>query len=311
LVFAGEVHRGTRKFACRRGRVSGLAILCLLTVQLSRASAQSAPAMQASPKTTTPPASTSAAIAPKAQVPGLRTWEGLKVKSIQFIGVDATTLEPLPGLLALQPGMPLDGEKLRDSLRRLYATGLYQTISVEGSRAGNELIIVYAGTPRAFIGTVNVLGIKDDRLASQLIGAAKLEAGTVFSEAKVERGQQLIQQQLQENGYYQATFSYSTKADPEHAQVNITYHVILGKDARVGAVAVDGESGMSLETFRKKSKLKYESKVNRDTTNRALNGLRKEYQKQKRLESDVNAQARDYQPPQLQIWSQSRSNCDH
>jgi outer membrane protein assembly factor BamA len=297
LVLAGDVHRGTRKFARSWGKVLGLAIVCLLAAPLHRASAQSAPAMQTSPNATTPPASASATIAPRAQVPGLRAWEGLKVKMIEFNGVDAAALDPLPGTLALQPGMPLDGEKLRDSLRRLYATGLYQTIIVEGIRSGNELTIIFSGTPRAFIGTVNVVGIKDDRLASQLVNAAKLEAGTVFSEAKLEHGQHLIQQQLRENGYYQATLSYSTKPDPEHAQVSVSYSVILGKDARVGAVAVEGDSGMSLDTFRKKSKLKYDSKVNRDTTNRALSGLRKVYQKQKRLESDVNAQAKDYDPP--------------
>ena len=71
----------------------------------------------------------------------------------------------------------------------------------------------------------------------------------------------------------------------------------LGPDARVGQVQVDGDSGMTLEEFRKKAKLKPESKVNRDTTNRALERLRKKYQKQQRLESDVNLKSKEYQPP--------------
>jgi outer membrane protein insertion porin family len=274
-----------------------LAIPCLLAQSIMQAPPDlPAPVVQTSPNTTPPPPATSATIAPKAQIPSLRAWEGLKVRTIQFNGVEKATLAPLPGLLALQPGMPLDGEKLRDSLRRLYATGLYQTISVDGVRSGDEVTIVFTGTARAFIGAVHVAGVKDDRLASQLIGAAKLAPGTPFSEARLTRGETLIRQQLQENGYYEPVISHTTKPDPEHDLVAVTFNVATGKDARVGAVAVQGESGMSLETFRKKSKLKYNSKVGRDTTSRALTGLRKEYEKQKRLESDVNATSKDYRP---------------
>jgi outer membrane protein insertion porin family len=267
------------------------------------AAAQSAPpvqttaaTVQTSPDGTQSPSGTPASIAPQAQVSGLRAWEGLTIAAIQFRGVDEATLAPLPPALALQPGQPLDGEKLRDSLRRLYATGLYHTISVEGVRMGDEVTIVFTGEPRAFIGSVVVDGVKDERLASQLARAAKLDAGTVFSEAKLVRGDELIRQQLQENGYYAPTVSHRTEADLARAQVNVTYIVAIGKDARVGDVAVDGDSGMPLETFRKKSKLKFDSKVNRDTTNRALTALRKEYQKQQRLESDVNAKSKQYQP---------------
>jgi len=271
---------------CRREVSIALATFCLLAPAFPGAFAQ-----------TPAPPDTSATIAPNAQVPGLRAWEGLRIAAVEFHGVDKPTLDPLPGLLALQPGMPLDGEKMRDSLRRLYATGLYQTINVEGTRAGNEVTIIFTGAPRTFIGTVTVTGVKDDRLASQLQRAAKLDAGTDFSDAKVDHGQRLILQMLRGDGYYQSTGSHQTKTDPAHSQVNVIYNIALGPDARVGDVAVDGDSGMPLETFRKKSKLKLNSKVNRDTTNRALTGLRKEYQKQNRLESNVNVKSKEYQPP--------------
>jgi hypothetical protein len=40
----------------------------------------------------------------------------------------------------------------------------------------------------------------------------------------------------------------------------------------VGDVVVEGDSGMEVPTFRKKSKLKAGSKVNSDTASRALTG---------------------------------------
>ena len=80
---------------------------------------------------------------------------------IEFDGVSEETLQPLPGELAQQPGEPLDPVKIRASLRRLYATGLYQTIQVAGVRIGNDVTIVFSGAPRLFIGRVNINGVKD------------------------------------------------------------------------------------------------------------------------------------------------------
>jgi outer membrane protein insertion porin family len=233
----------------------------------------------------------------QSDVPGLSAWIGLKVAEVQFRGVDKEVLDPLPPRLALQPGEPLDAAKLRESLRRLYATGLYHTIEVMGTRDGDQVTIIFTGEPRIFIGRVYVDGVKNERLASQIGRAAKLEAGTAFSQARLDRGVQLIHDFLRENGYYQPAVSGSTETDSAESQIDITYHVSLGLDARVGQVEVDGESGMTPEEFRKKAKLKAESKVTRDTTNRALEGLRKVYQKQQRLESDVNLKSKDYQPP--------------
>jgi outer membrane protein assembly factor BamA len=233
----------------------------------------------------------------KTPVSGLSAWTGLKVAAIEFRGVDSSVLKPLPATLELQAGAPLDADKVRGSLRRLYSTGLYQTIEVEGIRTGNEVTLIFTGEPKTFIGTVTVVGEKDDRLSSQLVRAAKLDAGTAFSQAKLDRGETLIREFLQGNGFYEPSVSHQTQTDAAHSLVNVTFTVTAGKSARVGDVKVDGNSGMSLQEFRKRGKLKTDSKVNRETTTRALTNLRKYYQKQQRLESDVNLKSKEYQPP--------------
>jgi outer membrane protein insertion porin family len=234
---------------------------------------------------------------PGDKAPGLNDWLGLRIAAVQFRGVGAEVLDPLPARLELQPGQPLDAEKLRESLRRLYATGLYRTIEVEGTRNGDQVTIIFTGAEKVFIGRVYVDGVKNDRLASQIGRAAKLDPGTTFSQERIDHGVQLTLDFLKGNGFYKSTVSTSTKMDTANAQIDITYHVNLGPNARVGQVQVDGDSGMALEEFRKKAKLKAESKVNRDTTTRALEGLRKVYQKQQRLESDVSLKSKEYQPP--------------
>ncbi len=91
---------------------------------------------------------------------------------------------------------------MRASLRSLYATGLYETIEVAGVRAGNDVSIIFTGTPRLFVGRVNVDGVKDDRLAAVLQSATQLQAGTAYSESKAALAEPEVSTALQNNGYY-------------------------------------------------------------------------------------------------------------
>jgi outer membrane protein assembly factor BamA len=227
----------------------------------------------------------------------LRGWAGLNVLDIRYVGVPRTDLDPLPEKLAQQPNTSLDPVKVRDSLRRLYATGLYQTIAVDGERQGDGVVLTYTGTPTVFIGRVLVRRVKNNQLSNQLSYSTRLNPGTPYTQQKLNRAIDLLQQTLQENGYYKGTIALHTVLDKAHSQENIQFDVNTGKPARVGDVQVQGDSGMDIATFRKKAKLSPESKVTRDTVSRALSRIRSNYQKQQRLEPNVSLTSRHYDPP--------------
>ena len=238
----------------------------------------------------------------------LRAWEGLQIDAVEFTGVERARLEPLPEMLSLQPSRPLRAEDVRESLRRLYATGLYESIAVEGERHGDKVRVLIHGTPQFFLGRVTVEGVKNDRLTSQLQRSVRLNAGTRYDDAKMTRAANLLTQTLQENGYYLSTFDRTTTQDTADAQVNVLYHVNLGKQARVGAVKVTGDPGMTVDRFRKKGKLKANSKVTRDTVSRALTNLQKYYQNKERLEATVALQSKQFQPPVNRLNYDSLAN---
>ncbi|HEY0784864.1 MAG TPA: POTRA domain-containing protein [Acidobacteriaceae bacterium] len=231
----------------------------------------------------------------------LRAWRGLQVAAVRFVGVSTDRLEPLPSMLDLQPGHPLDPQKVRSSLRRLYATGLYQTIDIEGTRQADSVTLIFHGTPQVFLGRVTIRGVKQENFSSLLESATKLSPGTPFSPDKLARAERLLKETLEANGYYQATIKPRTENDPAHAQVNVFYDIAVGKQARVGNVVVEGNSGLTPEKFRKKAKLKRRSKVSRDTVNTALAKLRANYQKQQLLQSSVTLDTKTFQPPVNQI----------
>ncbi|HEY0760465.1 MAG TPA: POTRA domain-containing protein [Acidisarcina sp.] len=230
-----------------------------------------------------------------ASTPGLRAVAGLTISAVEFRGVDRSALDPLPAKLGVQPGTRLEPATVRDSLRRLFATGLYQDIDVQGVRQGNSLTLIFNGTPRLFFGTVTVVGVKDDRLSAQLVRAAKLAPGSPYTEQRVNAADGLMQATLQQYGFYQGTIARRTVVDAPARQINIEYTVNPGKSARVGQVNIEGDSGIAPDKFRKKAKLKAGSKVNHDTVDRALGKLRQSYQKQDRLEAQVEIRSRQYE----------------
>ena len=192
-------------------------------------------------------------------------WAGLQVTSIVFDGVGADLLDPLPGLLAQQPGTPLDPAQLRASLRSLYATGLYQSIQVAGVRAGSGVSVIFSGVPRLFVRRVNVDGVKDDRLAAVLQSATQLHPGASYSESKAAAAKPAVTAAMQNNGFYRGQIATTTVLDRENSLVDLNFEIYPGNPARVGDVASTGDSGLTNAQFRKQGKLKRNSKVNRNT----------------------------------------------
>jgi outer membrane protein assembly factor BamA len=230
-------------------------------------------------------------------LPGLGMYTGKTVVAIEFRGVPESALDPLPKQLPQQAGQALDPQKVRQGLRMLYASGLYDGIALQGEAVEGGVKLIYAGTARAFFGTTTVTGVKSDRLTSQLERSAGLDTGTAFSPGEVDKGAAAILQSLETSGYREAKVTSSTQADPAHGLMNVLYIVATGEQARIGDVSSDGETGLTPPEFRKLSKLKTDRKVTQDTTRNALKGLRTHYQKQDRLEAKITLEKELFQPP--------------
>jgi len=224
----------------------------------------------------------------------LAKWEGVSVRSISYEGVDSTRLTPLPGHLAQAEGAPLRAEDLQKSLRQLFATGLFETVQVDGSRQQDGLTLVFHGTPRAFIGTVSVDGAKGATMNTQLQRASQLAAGTRFTQAKLSQALEQMRETLADNGFHEPAISQTLTQRPNEQLVDIAFHVVSGAQARVGTVQVTGESGMTAEEFRRHAHLKTGARVDHDTVNRALTGVLKYYRAQDRLEAEIKLEYAKY-----------------
>jgi len=220
--------------------------------------------------------------------------EGLPVRKILFEGIDASQLGSLPGTLAQAAGKPLTRRALRESLRQLFSTGLYNTLAAECRRDGGQVDLIFRGTPRPFIGTVGVYGAKGATVNTQLESAAQLSPGTRFTQAKMDRAVQQMRAALAQDGYYEPVITPTVSKHPADRLVDLVFRVESGTQARIGSVQVTGDPGMSTAEFRRVARLRSGARVSRDTVNRALARTLKHYQRQNRMEAEIKLVSENY-----------------
>jgi outer membrane protein assembly complex protein YaeT len=228
---------------------------------------------------------------------GAAKYEGEVVRGIDFRGIAGTDPDMLRELVVVRVGEPLDREELRGSIRVLYSTGRFSSLHVEASpAAGGGITLTFVATENYFNGDVNVEGLnkKTPPKAHQLVYAAKLDLGELFSDDNVKRAIERMNKVLGDNGYFRAKITYDLRPHQDSRQMDMIFHVVPGDLARVGVVKIEGDTGIPPDQVTQITKLKPGAKVKNSDLNRALGRLRKRYQKNQHLEAQVSLTDRDY-----------------
>ncbi|QMV20394.1 BamA/TamA family outer membrane protein [Granulicella sp. 5B5] len=242
--------------------------------------------------------------------------QGMTVQAIHFTGVTFAERDPIIQQLKQKGGTPLDPEAVRSDLRTLFATGRYMDIAVSdqpGTNGNTGIVLDYSGTPRYFVGRVTITGVNEDRLTALLDVATKLQPGAPFSGSDLPEAMSGLKDTLTRNGYYRPVIDQSVTRDDVNNQVNVTFHITIGPQARVGGVSVTGQDpGISTEQFRRHGSLdcsKLETifshhcrpRVTRNTVPNALSGVRSYYQNNRHLEGTITLPDSSYNVSRKQV----------
>ena len=229
-------------------------------------------------------------------------WQGLRVEKIEFVGVTFDADDPLPNQLAQRAGEPLDPTKVRASTRRLFASGRYRDIVVRGVRQGDGMTLIFDGVPQFFVGRVSIDGVRNDQMTSLLKYGTNLSPGAALTRGAIPAGSDGIKQILEQQGHHEPKVSASTATDKENHQIDVSYAVDIGPQARVGQVTIVGtDPGLTVEEFRKIGRLKEGTRITRDTTSNTLSRLRAWFQKRDRLAATVSLQKQTYVASRRQV----------
>jgi len=226
----------------------------------------------------------------------MASYQGLVVAEIHF--PDARSDADQKRLLQLIPqhtGVPLDRELVRQSIRKLHATGRFADIRVEAERTNNgQVSLSFFNTVNYFVGEVNVEGVPGRPTASQVVNASKFQLGELFTQEKLDHARTNISRLMQENGYYRSAVTDEERNDPDKQQISILFRISPGPHAKVGRVIVTGDSGYSQGQIQDIAKMHPGDQVSVQRASNALDRLRKRYQKQNRLLAQVSIAAQIY-----------------
>src|SRR5437763_168435 len=227
----------------------------------------------------------------------IASYQGRTVESIDFPDLPKSDWLRLQELIAQKVGEPLDRERIRQSILALHDSGRFGDLRVEAERTvGGNVALHFVTSTNYFIGEITVEGTPAHPAANQVESATKLQLGELYTREKISRAVQKIYQLMQENGYYQSTINEAEVKHPETQQIDIVFRISPGPQAHVGTMAVNGNPGYSIAQIEDIAKIHPDDLVTAQRITRALDRLRKRYEKQNRLLAQVALFGKSYRP---------------
>lgn len=220
---------------------------------------------------------------------------GSVLRTINFPETDASDEQMLRSMIPIREGETLVREQLQESLRILFGTGRFASLSAVCVRTPDgAAILTFENAPNFFIGLVSVEGAPGHPSESQMVNASKLQLGELFTQEKIDAAVENIRALLQENEYYRGAVSYAERKVPETQQIEITFHVHSGDPAHVGNVTVEGSDLYSTGQLEDIAHLHPGEVVSAPKVSDALERIRKQYQKHDRWLAQVAIANKQY-----------------
>ena len=221
--------------------------------------------------------------------------QGLTVAHIEINSPAVEHSEWLEPLLPQKAHQPFDKYKVRQSVQALYNTGRFSEIQVEAQRTPQgEVVLTFSARENYFFGSLRVEGAPSPPSNNQLINASKIALGEQFADEKIDLGIQGMQRALQESGYYQATIKPFYEWDSHNQQVKVLFVVTQGAPAHIGDITVTGQPGTTMDEIMEIARLHPGDRVTSSHLTRALQKLRRHFQREDRLEAQVTLTQREY-----------------
>ena len=229
----------------------------------------------------------------------IAAYEGLIVRSIHFAGASHSQVlrDRVDAFVAQKVGKPLQRSLIHQSIQAIYDTGRFADVQVQAERTSdNQVDLTFVLASNYFVGDVRAEGAPARPTENQIVNASKFQLGELFTQEKMDRALKSIQQLMEENGYYRSTLAHEEQEHPETQQIDILFRVRPGSAAHIGRMTVAGNPGYSEGQVQDIVGIHPGDRVSADRVTKALQRLRKKYQRQNQLLAQVSIPERNYRP---------------
>ncbi len=171
--------------------------------------------------------------------PSAGVQPGGVIRSIQVVGNKRIETGTILSYMLVRPGDPFDPSLLDQSLKTLYATGLFQDVSL--TRAGDDLVVHVS--EYALVNKVVFEGnhaLTDDELNK----VVQLRPRAVFTRAAAEADRKRILDAYAQKGHYDATVDPEIIRLPEN-RVNVVFEINDGPSTLISRITFTGNHAYS------------------------------------------------------------------
>ncbi len=231
----------------------------------------------------------------------------LEGRTIQRIDFDPAA-QPLPRdeldrLLPMHAGSPLLQTDVRQALQKLFDTGRFADVTIDGEPAGDGVALRVSTQFNYFVGGVTFEGVADPPNRNQLLTATKLELGAPFNESQLKQSIDNLQERLRANGLHRATFRYDLDRNPSTEEVGVRFQLNSGPRARFDGVNLTGTFDRPADKIIRATRYRRGiafiqlpgwSLATEDRVQTGIERVRKDFQNQNRLQVKVTLDRLEY-----------------
>jgi outer membrane protein assembly factor BamA len=236
------------------------------------------------------------------------TYEGFEGRMVSKVDIAASpvmNVEAFRPLIKEKTGEPFSMAAIRESVSALQKTALFSQVQVKVEPEQSGVHVTFLLQPSFYVGMVYFPGAKAFSY-TRLLQAVNIPEQTPFVEDLVAKGKDALLEVFRKDGYFEARVDPETERDQKHLIVNVIYHCMLGKRAKIGELTFQGASEKektelraALTSFWAKLKggsLRPGQPYTQTRLTKSLDYLRRRLQKSGHLTPTVRLASSSYEP---------------
>ena len=162
-----------------------------------------------------------------------------QIIDIQVKGNYAVSSTSILNKLKIKPGDPFKGNAVNKELKRLYAMGYFNDVSVESEEHPEGVVVIFTVVEKPVVGEVLFEGnvhLKDGRLLKKI----ETKEGDLLDYTMLRKDVMAIKAYYTDEGYFHVDVDFSIDTDPVTEKTTITFLVDEGLVLKVKKVIVEG-----------------------------------------------------------------------
>jgi outer membrane protein insertion porin family len=169
---------------------------------------------------------------------------GGTIQAINVTGNERIETGTIQSYMVVQPGDPFDPDRINDSLKTLYATGLFKNVTI--TRDGNNLDVSVVENP-----TVDQVFFQGNKVITDKDAgdAVSLKPRAVFTTAAAEADRRALLDLYAKKGYFNATVTPNIIELPDN-RVNVVFQCSDGNQTLISRITFIGNAHFSQSTLR-------------------------------------------------------------